>query len=136
MQLQLIDNLPMITAVVAYLGAATEISNVLIDTGSATSIFNADEVAKVKLTPDPQDILFTIHGVGGSEAVFSRRVDYVQVGDYKLSNFQIEIGGMDYGFDILGILGMDFLAQSGAIINFDKQTIQFTPDQLPENNQP
>ncbi len=96
MQLQLIDNLPMITAVVAYLGAATEISNVLIDTGSATSIFNADEVAKVKLTPDPQDILFTIHGVGGSEAVFSRRVDYVQVGDYKLSNFQIEIGGMDY----------------------------------------
>lgn len=125
MQLQLKNDLPMITAVVAFRGVAAEIANVLIDTGSATSIFNADQLARIALTPAPDDALYTIRGVGGSEVVFSRRVDYVQVGEHKLNNFQIEIGGMDYGFDISGILGMDFLTQSGAIIDFDQLAIRF-----------
>lgn len=30
---------------------------------------------------------------------------------------------MDYGFDINGILGMDFLKKVGAIINLDEMTV-------------
>ncbi len=40
--------------------------------------------------------------------------------------FVIEIGGMDYGFDIQGILGMDFLTTAGAKIDLEKMEIEFS----------
>ena len=63
--------------------------------------------------------------MGGLEIVFSRVVDYVKFGGYTLKNPEIEAGGMDYGFRIRGILGMDFLAEAGAVINLTKWTIHF-----------
>ncbi len=73
-----------------------------------------------------EDLLFTIRGVGGTEVVFTRKIDYLQLGEHKLSNFDVEIGGMDYGFEINGILGMDFLRRTGAIINLRELRIDFT----------
>lgn len=35
---------------------------------------------------------------------------------------------MDYGFEINGILGMDFLINAGAIINLRSMTIEFAQD--------
>jgi len=49
------------------------------------------------------DVLYTIRGVGGTEAVFSRRIDRLQLGDREVVDFEVEIGGMDYGFEINGI---------------------------------
>jgi len=40
-----------------------------------------------------------------------------------ISNFEIEVGAMDYGFDLDGIIGMDFLSQVGAIIDLAKLEI-------------
>lgn len=40
-----------------------------------------------------------------------------------VNNFKAEIGAMDYGFDINGIIGIDFLTKINAIINLDKMTI-------------
>ena len=108
MRLQLQDNLPF-TAVTLYdRGQSIEILNVLIDTGSATTILAADAVHKVQIVPEPDDTLYTIRGVGGSEVVFSRKVDALELGECHLDQFEIEVGGMDYGFSINGILGMDF----------------------------
>jgi len=39
------------------------------------------------------------------------------VGEHQLPKFEIEVGGMDYGFDIQGILGMDFLRQTRAVLS-------------------
>jgi hypothetical protein len=126
MQLKIKHGLPYVTVTIAYQGEVTEIPDVLIDTGSATSIFSADHLIKIDLTPAPEDILYTIRGVGGTEVVFSRGVDYLQVGKKTVANFQIEVGGMDYGFDISGILGMDFLLQSRAIMDLGNLEITFS----------
>ena len=125
MQLWLQDKLPFTTVSIAYEGLAIDIPNVLIDTGSAGAIMAADVVAAIQIVPLPQDTLRVIRGVGGSEAVFVRRVDYLQVGECSLPDFEIEVGGMDYGFEINGILGMDFLLQAGAIINLRETRIGF-----------
>ena len=125
MQLALKDNLPFAAVTLAYQGAQVTIENVLVDTGSARTIFAADVVANINITPAPDDILYTIRGVGGTEVVFSRQVDYVQLGERQLSHFEIEVGGMDYGFDIQGILGMDFLQQAGVILNLAALEITF-----------
>ncbi|HSB72156.1 MAG TPA: retropepsin-like aspartic protease [Candidatus Methylomirabilis sp.] len=101
------------------------ISKVLIDTGSAGTLLSVDAVASIGLFPLPEDSLHTIRGIGGSEVVFSRRIDCLAVGDRALNGFEVEIGGMDYGFDINGILGMDFLMLAGAVLNLSNLTIDF-----------
>lgn len=123
--LALKDDLPFTTVVVGYRGREIEIENVLVDTGSASTIFSADLMAEIDITPLPTDALLEIRGVGGIEAVFSRLVDYVQVGSKQLIHVNIEIGGMDYGFEINGILGMDSLLRVGAVINLRDLMISF-----------
>lgn len=126
MQLTLKDNLPFVSMILAYRGQMLEISNVLVDTGSASTIFSADLVAQIQINPSPEDVLYTIQGVGGSEVVFTRHVEYLKTGEQSITNFEIEVGGMDYGFEINGILGMDFLLQAGAIINLRDFSITFS----------
>ena len=124
MQLTLKDDLPFITITVAYRGAEIRIPHVLVDTGSASTILSADLMRQIGLTPQPDDTLYTIRGVGGTEVVFTRRVDYLQLGRQRLNQFQLEVGGMDYGFEINGILGMDGLLRAGAIINLHQLELE------------
>jgi len=129
MNLSLRDSLPFVSATISYRGAAVNIDNVLIDTGSATSIFSADRVARVQIIPLPNNTLHIIRGVGGSEAVFSRRIDYLQIDGYSILDFEIEVGGMDYGFQIDGILGMDFLMAASAVIDLGSLTVRVGHDE-------
>lgn len=99
----------------------------MIDTGSAVTVLSADLVAEVGITPAPHDPLYTVRGVGGVEVVFSRRVDGLQVGSCRLAQFCIEVGALDYGFDINGVLGMDFLMAANAVIDVGDQTLEFRP---------
>jgi predicted aspartyl protease len=109
-----------------YDGRQIEIPKVLVDTGSASTVLSADMVSQAGLVPEPDDILHTIRGVGGAEVVFIRRVDRFQIGSEQgLDEFEIEVGGMDYGFEINGILGMDFLMGTGAIINLQDLRLEF-----------
>ena len=119
-------DLPFTTVRIAHNGIPIEIPDVLVDTGSASTILAADLVANVQISPRAEDILHTIHGVGGSEVAFTRKIDYLKVGERSIADFEIEVGGMDYGFKINGILGMDFLTRAGAVINLQEMRIEFT----------
>lgn len=66
-----------------------------------------------------------IRGIGGTELVFARRMDYLKAGDFSLPDFEVEVGGMDYGFEINGILGTDFLIQAEAVIHMKEMLIEF-----------
>jgi hypothetical protein len=125
MQLLLKDDLPFVSVTVAYRGRQLQIPDILVDTGSASTILSADQVASLDLVPEPTDVLKLIQGVGGTEAVFTRRVDHLQVDEQHLRGFEIEVGGLDYGFAINGILGMDFLTQTRAIIDLNKLQLHF-----------
>ncbi len=126
MQLTLKDDLPFVRVKAMYHKAEIEIADVLVDTGSATTILAADHVAQIGIVPEPADSLYTIRGVGGIEAVFTRQIDCLQVGQTAVANLEVEIGGMDYGFEINGILGMDFLLRTGATISLHDLSIRFS----------
>jgi predicted aspartyl protease len=128
MPLILRDNLPFTTITVTYQGTTMDIPQVLVDTGSATTLLAADIVATIGIVPLPQDVLHTLRGVGGTEVVFTRHLDALQVSGCRLTDFEIEVGGMDYGFAMHGILGMDFLTRAGAMINLREMTIAFAID--------
>lgn len=125
MRLTLKHGLPFVTVNLVYQGRHVEISHVLVDTGSAQTEFAADEVSKVGLLPEPEDTLITVRGVGGVEVVFTREVERVRVGHRALAPFEIEVGGMDYGFEINGILGMDFLLGANAFIDLHRLQLGF-----------
>jgi predicted aspartyl protease len=126
MRLILKDSLPFTSVQLHYHGAEIEIPDVLIDTGSASTILAAHLAAQAGIEPEMSDILYTIRGVGGTEAVFSRRVDLLEVGPSTAPDFEIEIGGMDYRFEINGILGMDYMLQTGMIINLHDLSLEFS----------
>lgn len=125
MRLTLKDDLPFVTVRIVFRGTEAEVPAVLIDTGSAGTILAADVVATIGIIPDLHDTLYAVRGVGGAEVVFARRVDRLMVGENGLDGFEIEVGGMDYGFEINGILGMDFLLRTGANIDLQALELRF-----------
>jgi hypothetical protein len=125
MQLIFRDNLIFVDVTIAYQGTTLDITNILVDTGSATTILAADIVTSIQILPVESDNLYTIRGVGGIEFVFARHVDYLQIGERRLLNFEIKMGEVDYGFGINGVLGMDFMVRTGAIINLKHKKIEF-----------
>lgn len=127
MQLTLQDDLPFVQMTLTYHGQTVAVNQVLVDTGSASTIFAARVVASIGLLPEMTDDVYVVRGIGGTEAVFTRRIERVVVDAQALTDFEIEVGNMNYGFDIDGIVGMDFLTRAGAIINLRDLQLDFAP---------
>lgn len=117
MKIRIDSGLPFITAILHHQKKQSKLEKVILDTGSAGSIFKISKVARIGLNPEPNDKINLITGVGGSEFVYVKKIERLIVGKLVASNFDIEIGTMDYGFDIEGVIGMDFLIQTGATID-------------------
>jgi len=123
-KLQIKDNLPFVQMQVQYKDKEMMLRNVLVDTGSASSILKGELVREIGIKPEPEDILGSVRGVGGSEFVYIKLVDLLSIGDLIVEDFKIDVGEMDYGFDIDAIIGMDFLKKTGAIIDLHNYSIR------------
>ena len=123
MRIQVREGLPYVAVTLLYRGQQLDLANVLVDTGSAGTLFAADQVLAVGLQYEADDLVQRIRGVGGAEFVFIKRLDRLSVGELQVSDFDIEVGAMDYGFAIDGILGTDFLMQVGAVIDLSRLEI-------------
>jgi hypothetical protein len=81
------------------------------------TLFSVDHLTNIGLQYEPNDQVHRIRGVGGTEFMFTKRLDALALGELQLNDFVIEVGAMDYGPDIDGIIGLDFLSLTGAIID-------------------
>jgi predicted aspartyl protease len=117
MNIDIIYGLPFVAVPICYRDQELLLKHVLLDTGSAGTVFNADIVDEIGVRVEPGDLLNTIRGVGGVEVVYSKRFDFVRIGEISLQGIEVEIGEMDYGMQIDGILGFDFIRSAGLVIN-------------------
>ncbi|MBP2115535.1 retropepsin-like aspartic protease [Paenibacillus silagei] len=112
-----IYGLPFVSMTVVFRGRELKLEKVLLDTGSASTLLNADIVQEIGMVPEGNDIVDIIRGVGGVEYVYTKYLDSIIVDEAILKDFQVEIGNMDYGMEIDGILGFNFLKQAWAVID-------------------
>lgn len=115
--------LPFCEITIEYGGNSITLDNILLDTGSGGTIFKMAEVDKIGITIEKEDTIETISGVGGIEFVYKKEIDKIKFGNLVIKNFNIEVGVMDYGFEINGIIGIDFLEHIGAIIDLNKMLV-------------
>jgi len=110
--------LPFVEVVVNFRGKQIKLNNVLIDTGSAGTIFNVNKLEAIDVKPEPNDVTRTIQGIGGLEFVYTKNIDWIVISnEIKTNNFLIELGAMDYGLDIDGIIGFDFMKEVELVID-------------------
>lgn len=111
--------LPYVSATLTYGGKTRTFNHVVLDTGSAGSVFAADEVAELGILPETSDLLHRVRGVGGFEFVYSKKVDALALDTtMQVSDFVIQVGALHYGFPLQGIVGLDFLLATRAVLDF------------------
>ncbi len=125
MRIQIVDGLPLVELRLGHAGRAVQIQRVLIDTGSGSTVISSLRAREIGVIPEPQDPIRTLRGVGGMEVVFVKRVDYIVVDRRKFKNFEIELSPLDYGLGINGILGLDFLTATRAIVDLKHLELRF-----------
>ncbi|MGE6576840.1 retropepsin-like aspartic protease [Paenibacillus xylanexedens] len=117
MKISEVYGLPFISIKLEFRGEVLQLEKVLLDTGSASTLLNADVVREVGMVPEENDLVEIIRGVGGIEYVYTKSLDSITVDGTTINDFQVEIGNMDYGLEIDGILGFNFMKQTGVVIN-------------------
>jgi len=123
MEIRLQHGLLWVSASLLYSGKQLRCQQVLLDTGSVGTVFSVDRVVTMGMQPEPGDAIRELRGVGGTEFVFVKRIDQLILGDFGISDFEIELGTMDYGMEIDGIIGLDFLLKVKAKIDLERLEI-------------
>ncbi len=127
---ELRKKLPFISITAVHSGIEFKIDNVLVDTGSAASIFASDYVRKFGIDSASKDKIRKIVGVGGNEYVIEKRIDALIIDGISIEDSIIQIGDMDYGFGINGIIGGDLLVRTKMIIDYERCAILFKPGRV------
>jgi len=117
------DGLPFVAITVRHRGKRVRITDVLIDTGSAGTLLSADALHSIGVEYEPFDPIHRIAGIGGSEFVFTKVIDEIAIARMVVPRMEIEVGAVDYGFDINGIVGTDYLLRIGCVLDFKARTI-------------
>ncbi|MBP2119305.1 hypothetical protein J2Z45_002898 [Cohnella lubricantis] len=116
--------MPFVPVTIHFRGRTLELGKVLLDTGSASTLIKADIVGEIGIVPEEDDIVDTIRGVGGIEYVYTKTLDGIELDGQLVPGFQVEIGSMEYGLEMDGILGYDFMKSAGLVIDAKRQTVK------------
>jgi hypothetical protein len=81
-------------AQLVYRGRKLGLTNVLLDTGSAGTLFSVDHLVSLGLQYEPEDRVRRIRGVGGSEFVFTKHVESLALSELSLTDFLVRVGAV------------------------------------------
>ena len=76
------------------------------------------------MVAEPNDEVERIRGVGGVEFTLKKRVDKIELETLQVTTFEVQLGALEYGLEINGILGLDFFLATKATLNFGELRIE------------
>lgn len=121
--LKIEDGLLLSSIKITHKGKTLKLDRVLIDTGSGGTIISTDKASTIGIIPEEDDTIYRVRGVGGSEFVYSKTLDEISIDSLIVNEFETEIGAMNYGFELDGIIGLDFLLKTKAIIDLENHSL-------------
>ena len=116
--IRIIGGLPFVAGIIHANGQLLQLEHLLLDTGSGGTVIKADHLVALGVIPLPTDPLRFLRGIGGDEAVIEKSIEELEVGELHASPFTIQMGALEYGFLMDGIIGLDFLLHTQAVIDF------------------
>jgi hypothetical protein len=127
MQIRVINGLPIVSLTVSYKGRSICLENVLFDTGCAATVLDTDILASIGLHIDfINGTAKRMYGIGGkSEACYEQIAPDLIIDDIHFKQFRLQLGSIQepYGFE--GILGIDYMQQTGLKADFGKLSISY-----------
>lgn len=119
MLITLVGGLLFVSARVTFQNHELTLDHVLVDTGSVGTVLHSERLFEAGLTFEPTDHVHRVHGIGGSELVVTKTLNRLSLGDdeFVVHDFEVEVGAMDYGIRMDGILGLDCLRHFGLVID-------------------
>lgn len=100
-------------------------SNVLLDTGSSSTILDTDLCEETGLLLDLENaITRKMYGIGGTEICIEQKVSGMRIEKFLLNDFTLQLGDVKemHGFD--AIIGSDFFSLNKVIIDFNRQEVR------------
>ncbi|WP_010252864.1 retropepsin-like aspartic protease [Acetivibrio cellulolyticus] len=105
-------------------GKKVLISDVIVDTGAAHSIFLADYLNDLDIDIEENEELVVTYGYGGyANSSLRKRIEKISIGNIQLRDFKIDFGEIDPDERINGLLGLDFLKGAKVLIDLDELKI-------------
>lgn len=110
---------------ITYNGKSKKITDVVIDTGAAKSIFSSDVVDELGVFAEPGDKISSFFGIGGSaHHAFAKTIDLIKFDSAVIRDIDLDFGLIDIDGKINGLLGLDVLVKSEAIIDLKEMTVK------------
>lgn len=125
MNFQMNNNLPLVTIEIGYIDEKVIFSDVLLDTGSSSTILDTDLCEKIGFMLDLENaITRKMYGIGGTEICIEQKVTGMTIGEFQLDNFTLQLGNVKemHGFD--GIIGSDFFLAHQLTIDFKDMKVR------------
>lgn len=126
MKILIRDGLPFISVTLDHQGTSITLDDMVLDTGSSGTLIDIEQALRLGIMLDPSDHPTEISGVGGNEYVYEKTIERVSVGTLVAVNLTVEIGIVEYGIKMNGIVGMNFLTQTDAVLDFSRLEIVST----------
>ena len=100
----------------------------VVDTGAAITLLDREALESAGIVLGDPIQRHRMVGTGGPEYATSYLVDRLRVEDeIQVLRFAPHVGPAHFGWDLGGLLGLDFLRLTGAIIDLRHWTIDFDP---------
>jgi len=118
MKIEYRDELLFTTIGIAYNGQKKEINNIVIDTRASGTLISQECVDNIGIRVSADDELVVSYGIGGKEYAFSKNVEEISIGNYRLKDYKLDFTSFQYE-DINGLLGLDILVKGGYVIDME-----------------
>lgn len=125
MKFEMDDHLPLVSVEIEYNGMKKTFSNVLLDTGCSSTIFDTDLCEEIGLMLDLENaITRKMYGIGGTEICIEQKVRGMTIDKFQLNNFTLQLGDVREMHGLDGIIGSDFFLSNKLIIDFENMEVR------------
>lgn len=126
MDLKFVDGLLQTSLSLSFKGRSMTLDKLVVDTGASHTLLSADAVTDIGVYFEYGDKIVSAFGIGGEDSCFRKKFSTVQLGEFQIDNFNLDVGLLHEKLDINGLIGLDLLMQAHVILDLSDLHMYFS----------